>query len=307
MAPSAIIRRVKIFRFEGPHPDLELLPLAARRALDRAGIKLSLESFRSLPKPWRERLVELGSVGEVPLDVVHNLLADAPHLRIPEEPELSPYAVSAVIAELGGPIPSPKVWQSLTPLERYALAKTAARGLARQDPTRYHEAYLEIVGATDVSTHLDAQGAARMVDVTPKDSTYRRAMAESFVTMSSDAFSRLTHNDLPKGNVLEVARLAGIMATKRTSDLIPLCHPLALTHAAVSFTLEPERCQVRIMCETAVTGPTGVEMEACVGASIAGLTIYDMLKGIDRSMTLGPTRLLHKEGGQSGTFVRTGS
>jgi cyclic pyranopterin monophosphate synthase len=298
---------VKIFAFEGPHPELDLLPLAARRALDRAGIKLSLESFKNLPRPWRERLVELGSFDEVPVDVVQNLLADAPHTSISPVPELSLLDIPDTFHLLGGPTPSVKVWESLSPLERYALAKTAERGLIRKDNTRYLSAYAEIIGATHVSTHLDAKGASRMIDVGSKPDSERKACAESSIAMSEDAFRRLSESSGPKGNVLEVARIAGIMATKQTSNLIPLCHPIGLTHARVDFTLDASAASVHIRCETRTVGPTGVEMEAMVGASVAGLTIYDMLKSVDRSMQIGPTRLVLKEGGRSGTYVRSKS
>lgn len=151
-------------------------------------------------------------------------------------------------------------------------------------------------------THFDEQGAARMVDVGGKDVTLRMARAENFVRMQPDTLSRIKNRQFAKGDVLEVARLAGIMATKRTADLIPLCHPLGVD--AVELQLQPvDDCTVRIEATVRVHGRTGVEMEALTAVAVAGLTIYDMCKSVDRSMTLGPSRLLEKMGGKSGHFL----
>jgi len=124
--------------------------------------------------------------------------------------------------------------------------------------------------------------------------------------MTRVAYERLITQTSPKGDVLGTARLAGIMATKRTSDLIPLCHPLALHHVDVSFEEISTEAKIRVVCFVEVEARTGVEMEALVGANIAALTIYDMLKSIDREMVVGPARLLEKSGGRSGTFTRGG-
>ncbi|MCH2109666.1 MAG: cyclic pyranopterin monophosphate synthase MoaC, partial [Polyangiaceae bacterium] len=132
----------------------------------------------------------------------------------------------------------------------------------------------------------------------------RVALAESWVKMSQEAFQRLKSAESPKGDILATARLAGIMAAKKTADLIPLCHPLALTHLEVDFELEPNDHRLRVTCSASVFAATGVEMEAMVGVSIAALTIYDMLKSLDRGMSLGPTRLLKKTGGRSGEFAQ---
>jgi len=269
---------------------------------------LSLEGFKNLPRLHRQRLVELGSTDSVAVDAVHQLLANTPHelLAVREERAIHELPQTFATLPTGTPLPRLAVWQLLSPLERYALEKTAERALVRRDVTRYQAAYTEIVGATSVSTHLDASGKVRMVDVGEKPATRRVARAESSVTMSPEAFQLLSTNAVPKGNVLEVARIAGIMGTKRTADLIPLCHPLALSHVALDFTLEAELYRVRIECEASTLGPTGVEMEALTGATTAALTVYDMLKGVDRGMWIGPTRLLHKEGGQSGVFRASG-
>ncbi|HVU05147.1 MAG TPA: cyclic pyranopterin monophosphate synthase MoaC [Polyangiaceae bacterium] len=155
-----------------------------------------------------------------------------------------------------------------------------------------------------MSTHVAASGGARMVDVSEKRTTHRRAEARSLVTMSSAAFARLRAADVAKGDVLGTARIAGIMAAKRTHELIPLCHPIALTKVTVDLELDPVASAVRIATVAEATDRTGVEMEALVAASVAALTVYDMLKSIDRGMTLGPTELASKSGGRSGDYRR---
>ncbi|MDF1561397.1 MAG: cyclic pyranopterin monophosphate synthase MoaC, partial [Deltaproteobacteria bacterium] len=132
-------------------------------------------------------------------------------------------------------------------------------------------------------SHLDEQGAARMVDVADKEDTRRRAVAEAVVSLSPSTLEVLREG-APKGDVIATARIAGIQATKRTAELIPLCHPLALTRVGVDLTVEEAPPAVRITCTAECKGPTGVEMEALTGASVAALTIYDMLKAVDRGM-----------------------
>jgi cyclic pyranopterin phosphate synthase len=175
------------------------------------------------------------------------------------------------------------------------------------NPERTEGAYREIVGMSAHSTHLRPQGGVHMVSISAKEATQRRAIAECWIGMSEIAFARLVSESGPKGDVLGTARLAGIMATKRTSDLIPLCHPLALQHVEVDFAPVAAIFKVRVTCAVEVEGKTGVEMEAMVGANVAALTIYDMLKSIDRTMEIGPCRLLKKSGGRSGTFERSES
>ena len=143
-----------------------------------------------------------------------------------------------------------------------------------------------------------------MVSISDKQETMRRARAESSVTMSRTAYDRLTQADVPKGDVLGTARLAGIMATKKTAEWIPLCHPLALQHVDIEFSLDPEGARLHVGCTVEVFARTGVEMEAMVGVSAAALTVYDMLKSLDRALTIGPTRLVEKTGGRSGHFLR---
>jgi cyclic pyranopterin phosphate synthase len=152
-------------------------------------------------------------------------------------------------------------------------------------------------------THVAPDGSVRMVDVGDKRVTARRAVAEASVRMSPQALRALRAGSIAKGDVLTTAQIAGIAAAKRTSELIPLCHPLALTHVALTFELRAPR-KVRIRCEAACTGATGVEMEALTGAAVAALTIYDMCKAVDRAMSIDALRLLEKSGGRSGAFKR---
>jgi cyclic pyranopterin phosphate synthase len=149
-------------------------------------------------------------------------------------------------------------------------------------------------------THLDETGAAHMVDIGAKPATGRRAIAGGRITMTADALEAIRSGNAPKGDVLSTARIAGIMAAKRTADLIPLCHPLALTKVSVEFEWEAGGISVRATAAT--TGPTGVEMEAMTAASVALLTLYDMAKALDRAMILGDIRLLEKSGGRSGDW-----
>tara|TARA_R110000868_G_scaffold14387_4_gene66773 strand:- start:36296 stop:36772 length:477 start_codon:yes stop_codon:yes gene_type:complete len=153
-----------------------------------------------------------------------------------------------------------------------------------------------------VLTHLDAQGRANMVDVSDKALTVREAVAEALVRMRPQTLQMITQGDHPKGDVFAVARIAGIQAAKKTSDLIPLCHPLMLTSVKVELTPEGADA-VRITARCKLTGQTGVEMEALTAASVAALTIYDMCKAVDRGMVIESVRLLEKVGGKSGHFV----
>jgi cyclic pyranopterin phosphate synthase len=151
-------------------------------------------------------------------------------------------------------------------------------------------------------THLDEHGAARMVDVSQKPETVRRATAEASIVLSPEAYNAALSPDSPKGDVLATARLAGIMAAKRTAELIPLCHPIPLTGASIEFEPVDARSALRIVASVRTTAQTGVEMEALTAAAVAALTVYDMIKAIDRSATIETVRLLSKSGGKSGTF-----
>ena len=154
-------------------------------------------------------------------------------------------------------------------------------------------------------THLDEQGAARMVDVGGKAITERIAVARARVCMQAATLSLLEQGAHKKGDVLAVARVAGIQAAKKCSDLIPLCHPLMLTSVDISFELQPGSQSVEVQARCKVSGQTGVEMEALTAASVAALTIYDMCKAVDRGMQIQDVGLLHKEGGKSGVWVRS--
>ena len=152
--------------------------------------------------------------------------------------------------------------------------------------------------------HFDADGNAVMVDVSEKSPTVRVAVAEGTIRLTPPILAAITGRTAAKGDVLGVAQVAGIMATKRTGDLIPLCHPLTLSHSAIEFTILEEECAVRATCTVKLTGKTGVEMEALTGVSVALLTIYDMCKALDKGMEITEIHLVHKEGGKSGSYDR---
>ena len=155
-------------------------------------------------------------------------------------------------------------------------------------------------------THLDADGNPSMVDVSEKKVTKRTAQARAIVVLNDEILSHFENNDIKtkKGSVFQIAIVAGVMAAKKTGDLIPLCHPLGLENCQIDIVLNEKR-EVVIDCTASLTAKTGVEMEALTGATVAALTIYDMCKAIDRGMEMGPTRLLEKQGGRSGTWQRS--
>ncbi len=152
-------------------------------------------------------------------------------------------------------------------------------------------------------THVDTLGRARMVDVTEKEATSRRAVAEALVLLSRKTLTLIRQGKLPKGNALETARLAGIQAAKRTPDLIPLCHPLLLSYVDVQAM--PRSNGVHFIATVLCSGPTGVEMEALIAASVAALTLYDMVKAVEKGATIEKVRLLEKSGGKSGAYRRS--
>ena len=153
-------------------------------------------------------------------------------------------------------------------------------------------------------THLDASGQARMVDVGDKPASERRALARATVRVSPETARIVLAGDAPKGDVIGTARIAGIQAAKRTSELIPLCHPLALTFVGVDAVIDAERGEIVITAEARTSGQTGVEMEALTAASVAALTIYDMVKGVERRAEIASVVLLEKSGGRSGEWRR---
>ncbi len=151
-------------------------------------------------------------------------------------------------------------------------------------------------------THFDDQGAAHMVDVSDKEITHRIAIATGQITMEPETLAMIVEGRAKKGDVLSVARLAGIMAAKKTHDLIPLCHPLALSKVSLDLRTAEDPARVEINATVKTTGQTGVEMEALTAVSVAALTVYDMVKAVDRSMVIGETKLTLKDGGKSGRF-----
>lgn len=295
---------MKLYAFEQIDERLKLVPLAARRALDAARLKVPLSIWQRLEPAMRTELVELGSQAEVNVERVRELLeTHVPELEpcqaFPEpRADRIPDELSGALVD--GPHIADDVWAKLDAVDRYALCKVVSRG----KPNRILAAFREIVGKRELSNHLDESGNVRMVDVAPKAKSARSATAESRVSMGPEAFQALALQTAPKGEVLATARLAGIMAAKRTSDLIPLCHPLSLTRCEVALTLHAQTREVKIVATVDAVDRTGVEMEAMTAASVAALTVYDMLKGLDRSMTLGPTFLLAKSGGKSGEYRR---
>ncbi|HOV85145.1 MAG TPA: cyclic pyranopterin monophosphate synthase MoaC [Syntrophobacteraceae bacterium] len=153
-------------------------------------------------------------------------------------------------------------------------------------------------------THIDSSGRLRMVDVTEKNITEREARAEATLRLSRETLRQILDRKVPKGNVLEAARLAGILAAKKTWELIPLCHPIHLSGIRVDFLVEEERSEIKVLSTVKALDRTGVEMEALVAATHASLTIYDMCKAIDREMSIHEVRLTYKSGGRSGTYQR---
>lgn len=153
-------------------------------------------------------------------------------------------------------------------------------------------------------THINEKGYAKMVSVTNKKETFRRAVAMSTVVMEKETLERIINGGMKKGDVLAVAQVAGIMAAKKTSELIPMCHPLLITSADIEFSHNLEKCELYIEATIALLGKTGIEMEALTAASVAALTIYDMCKAIDRSMIIKDTKLMEKSGGKSGEYKR---
>ena len=152
-------------------------------------------------------------------------------------------------------------------------------------------------------THFNTEGRARMVDVSGKDSTFRTATAQAVVHVNADTFALITGGNLKKGDVLAVAQVAGIMAAKRTGELIPMCHPISLTGVDLAFSLDDQAHTITVTASARCTGQTGVEMEAMTAASTAALTIYDMCKAVQRDISISGIRLLSKTGGKSGSYI----
>jgi molybdenum cofactor biosynthesis protein MoaC len=290
-----------IYRFEGLDETLDLVPLAGRRALDRAGCKVSLAAWRAASLATRQVIVTLGADVEVDTARVRQAL-DAGGVALVAIPPVDDPLADAVPGELSaplGPAVGDETWRTLSALDRYALAKLARK---ENGAEKLAGALTEIVVVHEPRlSHLSARGEAHMVDVSAKAETLRRAVARATVRMKEATTERLRSGTAPKGDVLAAARLAGIQAAKRTPELIPLCHTVRLTRVTVELRIEPG--QVRIEAAAEAVDRTGVEMEALVAASTAALTVYDMLKGIDRGMTI-ELGLEHKTGGASGPWER---
>ncbi|WP_293749450.1 cyclic pyranopterin monophosphate synthase MoaC [uncultured Paraglaciecola sp.] len=153
-------------------------------------------------------------------------------------------------------------------------------------------------------SHVDQHGKAHMVDVTEKQQTVRQATAEGYLSLSADSLQQVQNNQVIKGDVFSVARIAGIQGAKNCANLIPLCHPLLLTKIHIDFEIDNENSQIRVLCLCKLTGNTGVEMEALTGVTIAALTLFDMCKALDPSMTIHTVRVLTKQGGKTGPWTR---
>lgn len=367
-----------VFAFEDTGHELEFLPLAARRALDCAGLRLSLAGWRSLAIEERRALSVAGAPEVVDTALVASIVgrASPPPERIERAADPDPAAPPdglPFMLKQGEDLDTDR-WVQLRSLDRYALVHAYRKALKNKDPSILSVAFdavapprakslaapsVQMIAAaweqepatiptmppvaspattanqqpapavalagfperasttlvsasapqesSDpglLSTHLTPSGKVRMVDVGAKPETQRRAVASAVVKMRRETVLRIARSDTPKGEVLATARVAGIMAAKRTPDLIPLCHGIALTHASVHMEVNVETAEVRVTATTEAMDRTGVEMEAMVAVSVACLTIYDMLKGIDREMTISEIKLMEKSGGKSGHFRR---
>ncbi len=155
-------------------------------------------------------------------------------------------------------------------------------------------------------SHLDSEGKARMVDISDKDTTLRIAVASGYVSMKPETFDMIMSHEIAKGDVLGVAKIAGVMAAKKTGELIPLCHPINITDVNISFTPIKDESRIEVQAEVKTLGRTGVEMEALTAVATSALTIYDMCKAVDKGMEISQIRLLKKSGGRSGTYIREG-
>jgi cyclic pyranopterin phosphate synthase len=328
-----------IYAFEEIGSDLDLVPIAARRALDHAGLRLSLEGWRSLPVEERRHIAVAGGTDTVDTSIVASAVRRArpQPTQIPTgtdpSPRHPPEGLARLLTASGRSIDA-KQWAALRALDRFALAHAHRRSTARNEPGILGAAFDEIVAVqiaqapavkdgsgtrpkvstdpppaespTNLSSHLGPSGEVRMVDVAPKTATQRRAVATATVRMRPETAARLGRGEVPKGEVLATARVAGVMAAKRTPELVPLCHTVALTHVSVQIEVSASAGTALVTATAEAVDRTGVEMEAMMAVSIASLTIYDMLKGIDREMTIEDVKLLEKSGGRSGHFRRDG-
>jgi len=288
-----------VYEFEQIDDSLPYMPLAARRVLDGLGRKLSLDGWLSLQVDDRRRVVAAGTKATLDDAVLGVLDTARPQAdRIAPEPEPDEtQPPPRLVATLGPARPLDVAkWRSLRALDRYALAKCAGR------PEKLGHAYDEIVGV--VLSHLGRTGEAQMVDVGHKAETARRGGGTARGATPRAGGGGLASGSAAKGDVLAAARIAGILASKRTPELVPLCHPVRTTHASVDFELDAARGEIRLRAVVEAVDRTGVEMEAMVAASVASLTVYDMIKSADRWASIGAVRLESKSGGKSGDVSR---
>jgi cyclic pyranopterin phosphate synthase len=290
-----------VYEFEGIDAGLPYIPLAARRVLDALGCKVPLEAWLKLGVGERERIVQAGLGDEVDRSVAALVERSATaSLQPPPEPS-SAAPPPSLAAALGPARPLDGArWTALRAVDRYALVKSASK------PEKLGRAYDEIVARRGAGglTHLTARGEAHMVDVGAKPVTARRAVASARVRTTREVVERVASGTTPKGDVLAAARIAGILAAKRTPELVPLCHPVQTTHAAVDLDADAAAGEIRVRATVEALDRTGVEMEAMVAASVASLTVYDMIKAVDRWATIDAVRLEEKSGGKSGAVRR---
>ena len=293
-----------VYAFEAIDEELPFLPLAARRVLDVLGRKMSLQAWLSLPPGQRQLLVRAGTEARVDGSVlaVVDAARPAPVAAVVVEEPADATPPPALLSALGPGRPLDGTrWRSLRALDRYALWKSASK------TEKLARAYDEIVAlAAPGLTHLTSSGEAHMVDVGAKGETARRAVASARVRTTRATIEAIAAGTFAKGDVLAVARVAGILASKRTPDLVPLCHPVRTTSAAVDLELDLPGGEVRVRATVEAVDRTGVEMEAMVAATVASLTVYDMIKSVDRWATIEAVRLEAKSGGKSGEVTRPG-
>jgi molybdenum cofactor biosynthesis protein MoaC len=295
---SELSARDAVYAFEDTGYELEFLPLSARRALDAAGKKLGRVGWQSLSSAHRWEIVGAGARDEIDVDRVVKVIARAQPPAVDITPSRESRSLpDDIVSSLGRARSIDEAqWAKLRPIEQYALGHLAAK------PEALATAYDEIVAPQ--LTHLASDGAARMVDVADKASTRRRAVARALVRMAPKVAIAIEQGKIPKGDVLAVARVAGIQAAKKTPELIPLCHHVALTRVEIAFEIDGAGGTVTIEATVEALDRTGVEMEALVAASTAALALYDMVKSADRWATIEQVALFEKSGGRSGDVRR---
>jgi len=294
---SELSARHAVFAFEDTGYELEFLPLAARRALDAAGKKLGRVGWQSLSSAHRWEIVGAGAGDEIDVGRIVKIIARAQPPAVDIAPSHESRSLpDDVASSLGRDRIDQAQWAKLRPIERYALGHVAGK------PEVLANAYDEIVPPR--LTHLASDGSARMVDVADKAPTRRRAVARALVRMAPKVATAIERGEIPKGDVVAVARVAGIQAAKKTPDLIPLCHHIALTRVEIAFEIDGEGGTVTIEATVEALDRTGVEMEALVAASTAALALYDMVKSADRWATIEQVALFEKSGGRSGDVRR---